>query len=346
MGHEAIKTQLEVVGANIQALELLRSTTPATIGARLAAEIEQFAGYSENTRKSLRACWRVWAEYALMAGLPVFPPTRQDIEGFLVAQIRKKRKVATLQQYLFALDQMYQYARLANPMKDKVGRQLWKKLLDQHELEAEQEQKTGFGRRELVQVMNSMSGNQAAEVRDRALLLVAYETLTRRSELSSMTVERLTRKKDGSGGIKLGKTKTDRTGKGKRLPLTAEAIRRVDEWLALAKVDSGPIWRSVPARWSGATPLPKPLQAQEVARIVKRRLEQAGIDPETFSGHSLRIGAAQDLVVSGKTDAQIMQAGRWTSPAMVARYTEHLRDADNAMMQLRSEQAEDDKDDD
>ena len=43
------------------------------------------------------------------------------------------------------------------------------------------------------------------------------------------------------------------------------------------------------------------------------------------SGHSMRVGAAQDLMAAGRSLLQIMSAGGWTSVNVVGRY---VRDAD------------------
>jgi hypothetical protein len=42
------------------------------------------------------------------------------------------------------------------------------------------------------------------------------------------------------------------------------------------------------------------------------------------TGHSLRVGMAQDLVAADLDVASVMQAGGWSTPRMVARYTEKL----------------------
>lgn len=43
-----------------------------------------------------------------------------------------------------------------------------------------------------------------------------------------------------------------------------------------------------------------------------------------ISGHSSRVGAAQDMVRHGVDLPAVMQAGRWRSPEMVGRYTRRL----------------------
>lgn len=60
-----------------------------------------------------------------------------------------------------------------------------------------------------------------------------------------------------------------------------------------------------------------------IRRIVKRAAERAelgdqGID--NLSGHSMRVGAAQDMFVAGIETLGIMVAGGWKSQTVLARY--------------------------
>ena len=73
-----------------------------------------------------------------------------------------------------------------------------------------------------------------------------------------------------------------------------------------------------------------------VARIYKGMAKSAAIDPCEVSGHSTRIGKAQDCVAAGIGIAAIMRDGGWKSEAMVARYTEHLQLEQSASARLRS----------
>ena len=78
------------------------------------------------------------------------------------------------------------------------------------------------------------------------------------------------------------------------------------------------------------------LSGETVARIYKSMAKAAGIDPCEVSGHSTRIGKAQDCVAAGIGIAAIMRDGGWKSEAMVARYTEHLRLKQSASARLKS----------
>lgn len=59
--------------------------------------------------------------------------------------------------------------------------------------------------------------------------------------------------------------------------------------------------------------------------IVKSAARRAGLTDEAkhLSGHSMRVGAAQDLLREGRSILQIMKAGGWKSPEVVARYVEN-----------------------
>ncbi|WP_448204580.1 tyrosine-type recombinase/integrase [Azospirillum sp. sgz302134] len=81
-----------------------------------------------------------------------------------------------------------------------------------------------------------------------------------------------------------------------------------------------------------------PDPGRRLSEIFKRRAEAAGLDPALVSGHSLRVGAAQDLTAAGFGLPAIQQAGRWKSPTMPARYAEKIVPRQGAMAQLAHKQ--------
>lgn len=78
--------------------------------------------------------------------------------------------------------------------------------------------------------------------------------------------------------------------------------------------------------------------------MFKARAEAAGFagggapDEGGVSGHSLRVGAAQDLLVAGFGLPALQAAGGWASPTMPARYGERIQAGDGAMAQLAKRQ--------
>jgi len=65
----------------------------------------------------------------------------------------------------------------------------------------------------------------------------------------------------------------------------------------------------------------------QVNSIYKRLAKRDGLDKdliEQISGHSLRIGHAQDMLNSGESMLMIMSKGRWLKTDTVMRYVEHI----------------------
>jgi site-specific recombinase XerD len=67
------------------------------------------------------------------------------------------------------------------------------------------------------------------------------------------------------------------------------------------------------------------LKPAAVKNIIKHAAKKSGESPDTildYSGHSLRVGAAQHLLMQGFDTAAIMRAGGWKSISTLARYLE------------------------
>ena len=129
------------------------------------------------------------------------------------------------------------------------------------------------------------------------MLLVGRDLLARRSELVDLTVEDIEKSRGGSGTALIRRSKTDQQGEGARVYLSPGAMRALFEWLDAAEIGGGPIFRKID-RWGKVWP--RALGANEVSNILKRLAERAGLeDAERVSGHSLRVGMAQDLVAVG-----------------------------------------------
>lgn len=93
-------------------------------------------------------------------------------------------------------------------------------------------------------------------------------------------------------------------------------VRIVQAWLAAANITAGPLFRPI---YCGI-PIERHLNPFTVSRVLKKRAAAARLDPITvarISGHSLRVGAAQQLVMNGVQLLPIMRAGGWRSPQRV-----------------------------
>jgi integrase len=157
------------------------------------------------------------------------------------------------------------------------------------------------------------------DLRDIALLRVARDLLARRSELVALTAADVQDADtgDGSGTALIRRSKTDQEGEGAVGYLAPETMGALRAWLSAAGIARGPLFRAVNRHGQVGT---RALGVDDVARRFKRLGALAGLDPAQISGHSARVGMAQDLVGAGFGLPEILQAGRWKTATMVARY--------------------------
>ena len=172
--------------------------------------------------------------------------------------------------------------------------------------------------------MLSACGDDLHGLRDRALLLVGYDSMRRRSDLISLRIEDIEWLTDNSASVLLRKSKTDQFGMGKWTLLTPETTHALQKWLSSAKINEGLIFRGVKS--SGA--ITDSLCESRISRIYKSLARKAGLREtlvQSISGHSMRVGGAQDLLNFGASFPQIMVKGGWAKTDTVMRYVERVR---------------------
>lgn len=181
-------------------------------------------------------------------------------------------------------------------------------------------------------------GDSPRDLRDAALLSIASDTLCRESELVAIEMAHLhlnRRRNTWSLQVPFSKTNQDGTAPDYRF-VSHETMARVRIWQAAAGIAEGPLFRPVGGRPKHENAPSPALLPQEVARIFRRRAYAAGLDSAmAISGHSARVGSANDLAEHGATGTQIQQAGGWKTERMVAYYTRRSLAGANAMEALR-----------
>jgi len=167
----------------------------------------------------------------------------------------------------------------------------------------------------------------------RALLLLGFDTLGRRAELVSLRAEDLELNTGGGGTILLRRSKTDQGGSGKYLHLSERTCRSIRDWLEAAAIGDGYLLRGV----NSAKKATESLGGGQISRIYKRLARQSGVSEsivKKISGHSLRVGGAQEMLRRGASLPQIMVKGGWSKTDTVIRYVEKALVQSNHMGEL------------
>lgn len=166
----------------------------------------------------------------------------------------------------------------------------------------------GSGRERLhhEQAGRIIEARRLAALRDRAIILIGFAGALRRSELVAVRMGHIRRVDEGMI-LRVPKSKTDQEGKGRLIGIPFGericTIAALVRWLTEARIHNGLVFRRI--RKSGTVvDDEKPMTGASVAILVKKRVKAAGIDPEKFSGHSLRSGL---LTSAGRNGASLMK---------------------------------------
>jgi integrase len=123
--------------------------------------------------------------------------------------------------------------------------------------------------------------------------------------------------------ILLRKSKTDQDSTGRWLHLNKRSQEALGSWIRLLNQTEGPLFRGV-NRGQHITPK---LSKGQINRIYKKIARVSNIESDLIkkiSGHSMRVGHAQDLALSGASLPIIMSMGRWSKTDTVMRYVEQI----------------------
>ena len=277
--------------------------------------------YAPNTLRAYRADMLEFMAYCDKTGDCALPASATTVAKFLLQTAGQGIKSSTIRRKVSSISAIHRLSchedHTKHPEVKITQRKIFRKL------------GTRFDQaypitRQLLERMLAVCGNDLHGLRNRALLLVGYDSMRRRSEIVSLRVEDMESPSDEAVSILLRKSKTDQQGSGKWIHLSREATIAVENWLSAAHISTGFMFRGI--RSSGA--ITESLCESRVSRIYKALARQAGLDElsvQSISGHSMRVGGAHDLLSIGASLPQIMVKGGWTKTDTVMRYVERVR---------------------
>ncbi|WP_022834960.1 site-specific integrase [Salisaeta longa] len=281
---------------------------------------------AENTKRAYRADWKQfvgWCEERGVRPLPALPKT----VVLYVSAVADDYKLSTLERKLTAISQAHKTAGFDSPAltakeplhsvwagiartksraKDKVAPLMTDEL------------------RMIVDALPRTDENlfTTRALRDRALLLVGFAGALRRSELVGLQQDDVNVTADGLRLI-VRKSKSDQEGKGLvkgihygKHPHTCP-VRALRDWTRRASISEGPLFRGIDRHGNIRE---RALSGRSVALILKKAVKRAGLNPEAYSGHSLRAGFTTQAAREGVPERVIMKHTGHKSIRMVREY--------------------------
>jgi integrase len=299
-----------------------------TVDERLADWSEMASGaFAANTIRAWKADWEIFTEYCRSYRLDALPAAAKTVRDFVFASVSINKKPATIRRYVSTIGRAHRASGVLDPTASEEVKLALKEM--GRNAPARQNQARGLTWAE-IELFLSVDPRGLRDIRDRALVAVAYDTMCRREELVSLLVEDVAGAGDGSGSVLIRRSKTDATGEGATAYLSPLTMRLVSAWLKESGLKAGPIF----VRVHGAAGVGGALTAQNVSAVLRKVGQWIGLPREEWgriSGHSARVGAAQDLLALNIDLSSVMQAGRWKDTRMPMRYGEKVLASRGAM---------------
>ena len=283
------------------------------------SEFKRLEGaYAPATLRAYYSDVQKFTDYCELEGLQPFPASVDTVCDFIAAQGVDLRP-GSVKRCLCAIRKIHQLLRLPDPTADEDVNLAMRRL-----------RRTKLGRPRQAKGMTHAHLERCLAVqpdspwglRNRALLSLGYDLLTRRSELVALMTDDIEFRGDGTLRAIIRRSKTDPFGMGRIGFTSRRSAQLVGEWLAWRGDDIAPLF----CRIYRGKAINRSLETTKVKLIVKEAVLAAGLPPEEvaeFSSHSLRVGAAQELLRAGFDTAAIMRAGGWRSTNVLARYLEY-----------------------
>lgn len=276
--------------------------------------------YAPNTLRVYRSDALELIEFGEKNGAYSFPYSSLIVQSRLLDCADTGIKTSTVKRKVASISAIHRLAGYPDPTKGpevrltirKIERQLGNRFRQAYPIT-----------RAILDRLLAVCTNDLRGKRNRALLLLAYDSMRRRSEIVSLRVEDMEWLSEEGGSILLRKSKTDQAGTGHWIHLAKETTNAIEEWLTASGIRDGFLLRGVNAN-GGVT---GSLCDSRVGRIYKRLALLAGLDEKvvrSISGHSMRVGGAQDLLNMGASLPQIMVKGGWAKTDTVMRYVDRV----------------------
>ncbi|MFU8865880.1 MAG: tyrosine-type recombinase/integrase [Rhodobacterales bacterium] len=273
--------------------------------------------YAPATMRSYRSDVEAFENWCNCNGSTPFPASVATVCAFLEEQGREMAP-SSVRRRLYAIRKVHVLLRLADPTRDEDINLTYRRI---NRINAVRPKQAKALTRDYLDRFLVSEPDTPWGLRNRAMLSLGYELMTRRSELVALRTTDIETTKDGTLRVLIRRSKADPFGEGRLAFTSCKTASLVREWLD---------WRGPEIEWlfcpiyQGKV-LNRSLETTTVKRLVKTAARRAGLDQadiDAFSGHSLRVGAAQDLLVKGFDTSAIMRAGGWKSVGVLARYLE------------------------
>jgi integrase len=276
---------------------------------------------TRNTQATYEPRRRTYAAWCARSGRRALPGTIATLVSYVHHLTQQSLAPASIRVHICAVTSWHEEAQLPRPDPRQANL-----LLRAYE---HQRAREGYRPRQVDPVtvehlrtlLDACEVRSAAGMRDRAMLLLGFALMARRSILGRIELADL-RLRPGGMVVHVRHDKRQPAGRTVVVPALPPGdplcvVTAVQAWvahLAAMGATSGPLLRAV--RADGRVP-EHPLSGESIARIFRRCVARAGLDGVDLTPHSMRAGGASEAYDGGADPLDIARHGGWADGSTV-----------------------------
>jgi len=262
-----------------------------------------------NTLRAYKADYKDFALFCIKHSFKSMP-TEPKILSLYLTHLSQTSKFSTLKRRLASISVIH---RLSGHYIDTKHPMITENLMGIKRVKGSyQKAKKPILIDDLKLIVNAINKEKREKIRSKntALILIGFAGGFRRSELVGIDYEDLDFVTEGVK-IFVKRSKTDQSGEGmtKAIPYFSNSnycpVISLKDWLKKSEIKSGKIFD---------------MSDKSVALTIKKYTAIAGLDPNKYSGHSLRSGFATSTAELGAEERSIMAMTGHKTTQMVRRY--------------------------
>ena len=260
---------------------------------------------SARTQAIYRSALADFRDFCAKYKLSALPATPDTVSGYIAFLAQSGMKTSTLNVRVSAIAKAHRLAKHPDPTDDEGFKAVFAGIRRAHGTAPHKKAPI------TLDVLKTLIGHlpdSPAGIRDRALLLVDYGGVFRRSELAALNVQDVSIKGNHMT-IVVRRGKTDQEGHGltKHFPMLKNEdlcpLRATLAWLELSGLTTGPLFVSI-NKWGDLSD--RRLSDHAINAVIKAAVRRAGLAADDYAGHSMRSGGITEMLQADVSQFKVM----------------------------------------
>lgn len=258
---------------------------------------------AENTITSYRYDWSMFSAFCEGINRPPLPSTPDTLGLYLTHILDRGKTIKTARRRVCAIEHYHREAGHASPYSQEVRLLLRGATRQRIERPRQKEPLQVEQLRSIADALRARDSPIAA--RDLAILVLGFASALRRSNIVAIDLQDIESTPQGLV-IAIRKEKQDQEGRGRLVALPKGSDPRtcaascVEAWLTHRGMQPGRLFTRLDRGGKG-----RPMDAEAIAKIVKRSVVLIGLDPQVYGAHSMRSGFVTEAAELGVSDTLI-----------------------------------------